>query len=133
MNNLIATCQACGKKNRIPAIKQHLRPQCGHCSAPISLDGKAVPVELNDAGFHDFVHQVSLPVMVDFFSPTCGPCQMMLPVVDVLAKKYVHKCIVAKIDTSKYSQTASLFKIQGVPCFMFFKNGELVDRVEGAV
>jgi thioredoxin 2 len=132
MNSLIIACQSCGKKNKIPAGKQHLLAKCGQCGSPISLSGKAVPVELDDNGFHDFIKQASLPVMVDFFSPTCGPCRQMTPVVDALARKYIHKCIIAKIDTSRHVRTPSLLQIKGVPSFLFFKNGELVDRVVGA-
>ncbi len=93
----------------------------------------AVPVELDDYSFSDFVKQVSLPVMVDFFSPTCGPCQMMAPVVQALAPKYINKIIVAKLDTSRNPQTASFFNIRGVPSFLFFKNGRLVEQIAGAV
>lgn len=57
----------------------------------------------------------------------------MMPVVDSLAKKYVHRSIIAKIDTSKNSRTSSFMKIQGVPCFLLFNKGEIVDRVVGEV
>ncbi len=94
---------------------------------------QAVPVELGDQDFHDFVKQASLPVMVDFFSPTCGPCRSMLPIVDSMAREYINRYIVAKVDTSKSRQIASFFNIRGVPSFMFFKNGSLIDQVTGAV
>jgi thioredoxin 2 len=133
MDSIIVACTSCGRKNRISADKQHLRPKCGHCGAPISLKELAVPVELDDHNFHDFIKQASLPVMVDFFSPTCGPCQMMAPVVQALAPKNINKIIVAKLDTSRNPQTASFFNIRGVPSFLFFKNGGLVDQIAGAV
>lgn len=133
MNNLIVPCSSCGKKNRIPAGKQYLRPKCGHCRASLDLTGRGVPVELGDHDFHDFVKQAPLPVMVDFFSPTCGPCRTMLPIVDAMAREYNEKFIIAKLDTSKDQQIAAFFNIRGVPTFMFFKNGSLIDQIAGAV
>jgi thioredoxin 2 len=133
MNSVIATCQNCSKKNRIPADKQHLGPKCGDCKSPINLTRDAVPVELDDTTFADFINQASKPVIVDFLSPTCGPCQMMTPVVDNLAKQYVGRVIVAKFDTSRNSQIPSRFQIRGVPTFIFFKNGDVVEIVTGAM
>lgn len=71
--------------------------------------------------------------MVDFFSPACGPCQMMMPVVDALAKKHVNKFIIAKMDTSKNPQIAAFFNIRGVPTFYFFNKGSLINQLSGAV
>lgn len=96
------------------------------------MKGQAVPVELGDGDFHGFVEQASLPVMVDFFSPTCGPCQTMMPVVESMAREHVNRFIIAKVDTSKSQQIALFFKIRGVPTFMFFKAGKLIDQISGA-
>ena len=133
MNSVIVSCISCMKKNKIPADKQQLRPKCGHCGELLSLRGKAVPVELNDQSFHNFIRISSLPVMVDFFSPTCGPCRTMSPIVQAMAPKYFNKVIVATLDTSRNPQIASFFNIRGVPSFLFFKNGILVDQLAGAV
>lgn len=133
MNSIIIPCAACSKKNKIPADKQHLKPKCGHCGVTIILNNQAVPVELDDRNFHDFIQKASLPVMVDFFSPTCGPCQMMMPIVQTMAERHVNKFIVAKIDTGRNPHTASFFNIRGVPSFFFFKKGKLIDKIDGAV
>lgn len=133
MNNLIISCSSCSKKNRIPASKQHLAPRCGHCKSLIKLDNQAVVVELGDGDFHDFIKQAPLPVMVDFFSPTCGPCQTMMPVVESMAREQFKKSIIAKVDTSNNQQIATFFNIRGVPTFMFFKSGRLIDQISGAV
>jgi thioredoxin 2 len=133
MNTVIVSCSSCSKKNRIPANKQHLSPKCGHCKATINMANQGVPVELGDHDFHDFVKHASLPVMVDFFSPTCGPCQTMMPIISAMAREHVTKFIIAKVDTSKNQQIALFFNIRGVPTFMFFKNGGLFDQISGAV
>ncbi|MBW2100843.1 MAG: thioredoxin family protein [Deltaproteobacteria bacterium] len=133
MNTLIVSCSSCSKKNRIPADKQYLLPKCGYCKTPINMTNQAVPVELGDQDFHDFVKQAPLPIMVDFFSPTCGPCQMMMPIVNAMAREHINKFIIAKVDTSKNQQIALFFNIRGVPSFMFFKDGSLIDQISGSV
>lgn len=133
MNSLVIACPGCGTKNRIPAGKQHLGPKCGKCKNSISLAGAAVPVELDDAGFAGFIGSATIPVMVDFFSHTCGPCRMLAPTIDAMAKKFHGRVIIAKLDTSRYQMIASQYKIRGVPTLLFFKKGQLVDQLSGAL
>ena len=133
MNSIIVACTHCGTKNRIPADKQHLGPKCGSCKTGISLAGSAVPVELNDSDFQGFINQAAKPVMVDFFSPTCGPCRMLAPTIDIMAKRFFGRVIIAKLDTSHNQTAASQYRIKGVPTLLFFKNGQLVDQVTGAL
>ena len=133
MNSIVVACSNCSTKNRIPADKQHLGPKCGSCKASISLAGSAVPVELDDATLAGFISQASKPVMVDFFSPTCGPCRMLAPTIDSMAKKFIGRIIIAKLDTSRNQMASAQYKINGVPTLLFFKNGALVDQKTGAL
>ena len=133
MNSIVVTCNNCGTKNRIPADKQHLGPKCGSCKNAISLATAAVPVELDDSSFPGFISKASKPVLVDFFSPTCGPCRMLSPVIDAMARKFCGRVIIAKLDTSHNHLAASQYRIRGVPTLLFFKNGRLVDQVTGAL
>lgn len=133
MNSIVVACSQCNTKNRIPADKQHLGPKCGSCGTMIDMGRSAVPVELDDSSFASFINQATKPVMVDFFSPTCGPCQMMSPIIDNLARQFVGSVILAKLDTTRNQLTPSQFKIRGVPTLIFFKNGQAVDQVTGAV
>ena len=131
MNTLIV-CPGCGAKNKIPPDKRHLTPKCGRCSA--SLAG--VPVSgivnpLTDARFQQQVEQSSLPVLVDFYSPTCGPCRMLAPVIASLAESYAGRLLVFQLDTSSQQMSASRFHIKGVPTLLFFKNGSMVDQMVG--
>ena len=132
MNNIILVCPSCAAKNRIPAGKQHLGPQCGKCGAKISTGSNAVPVELTDGEFQSFIQGATLPVMVDFYSPSCGPCQSIAPVIAKLASQYLGKVIIAKLDTSKNPGTAMHYQIRGVPSLYFFKRGAIVDQIVGA-
>ena len=133
MNSIVIACTNCGTKNRIPADKQHLGPKCGSCKAGISLAGSAIPVELNDSDFQGFINQATKPLMVDFFSPTCGPCRMLAPTIDTMAKKFYGRVIIAKLDTSRNQIAAAQYQIKGVPTLLFFKNGALVDQKTGAL
>ena len=99
----------------------------------MSLGGSAVPVELNDSEFQGFINRAVKPVMVDFFSPTCGPCRMLAPIIDTMTKKFFGRIIIAKLDTSRHQMSASQYQIRGVPTLLFFKNGQLVDQVTGAL
>ncbi len=132
MNSLIITCPSCSAKNRIPADKQHLSPKCGKCGKQIDPRPEAVAVELTDTEFKTFIAGSSLPVMVDFYSPTCGPCKAIAPFISKLAKEYLGKVIIAKLDTSTNPGTAMHYKIRGVPSLLFFQNGQVADQIVGA-
>ena len=133
METLIV-CPGCGAKNRIPADKQHLSAKCGRCKGPLAAAPRSGLVNaITDAQFHAQVEQASLPVLVDFYSPTCGPCQMLAPTLDALARDYAGRLLVFKIDTSNQQVNAQRFRIRGVPTLLFFKHGQLIDQVVGAV
>lgn len=72
-------------------------------------------------------------VMVDFWAVWCGPCRMVAPIVDELAKEYEGKLKVLKLNTDENADVASKYRIMGIPTLMFFKNGQTVDQVVGAV
>jgi thioredoxin 2 len=133
MNSLIISCPACKTKNRIQAGKQHLSPKCGKCAQAIEVGTQATPVELMDSEFQSFITEAKLPVMVDFYSPTCGPCNAIAPVVNTMSKEYLGKVVIAKINTSDNPGTAMHYKIRGVPSLLFFKDGKVVDQVVGAL
>ncbi|WP_448872639.1 thioredoxin [Desulfobulbus propionicus] len=129
----VIVCPACGAKNRIPEEKQHLTPKCGRCGASLAgvpISGKVN--HLSDAAFHAQVEQSNLPVLVDLYSPTCGPCRIIAPVVEALAREYAGRLLVFKLDTSSQQMTAARFQIRGVPTLLFFQNGQLVDQLVGA-
>ena len=132
MGGVIVPCPACGAKNRIPEKKQHLGPMCGKCGRRITVGKAAVPVNLGDADFQQFIRSTELPVMVDFFAPTCGPCQAIAPLISRLAGRYAGKIIVAKLDTSEHPGTAAHYQIRGVPSLLFFKHGKVIDQLVGA-
>jgi len=88
---------------------------------------------LTDPQFYQRVEQSTLPVLVDFYSPTCGPCRTIAPVLETLAQEYAGRLLVFKLDTSTQQMSAARFQIRGVPTLLFFKRGQLIDQVVGAV
>ena len=88
-------------------------------------------LELSDASFDKEVLQSKEPVLVDLWAPWCGPCRMLGPIVEELAKEYAGKVKVAKLNTDENAGTAAKFKISAIPTMLFFKDGKVVEQLVG--
>lgn len=88
---------------------------------------------INDSVFAEKVENSSGLVMVDFWAPWCGPCQMLGPSVEKLAEEMAGKVSVYKLNVDENRQTAAKFRIMSIPTIMWFKDGKVVDSVLGAV
>ena len=131
MTAIIVTCPACAAKNRIADTKQHLGPNCGKCKEKLDIKKDAIPIALGDKTMDSFIKSVKLPVLVDFFSPNCGPCTTLGPVLDNLTKQYFGKIIIAKVDTSQNPGCGAHYNIRGVPTLLFLKDGKVVEEMVG--
>lgn len=91
------------------------------------------PIVLTDQSFENEVIKYDKPVLVDFWATWCAPCRMIAPALEEIAKEYDGKAKICKIDVDQNPNIASRFGIMSIPSLLFFKNGELVDKVVGAV
>ena len=125
-------CPSCGATNRVPLekIAQGLQPVCGRCKTPLPVGNQ--PVTVTDANFATEVERSPLPVLLDMWAPWCGPCRMVGPVVEELAKEMAGRVRVAKLNVDENPATAARFNVQSIPTLLVLKNGREVERIVGA-
>jgi thioredoxin 1 len=91
------------------------------------------PIELNDTNFQQEVLDSDTPVLVDFWAVWCGPCRMVAPVVEEIAKEYNGKLKVGKVDVDNNPEVSMKFGIRSIPTLMVFKGGQVVEQIIGAM
>ncbi len=89
--------------------------------------------QVSDTSFEGDILKSEKPVLVDFWAPWCGPCRSVAPIVDDLATQYKDRIKVAKINVDESSQVAMKYQVTSIPTFILFKNGQVADRVLGAL
>lgn len=97
------------------------------------MSEEQVVLHLTDANFDSEVTNSPVPVLIDFWAPWCGPCRMIAPSIDRIARRYSPQLKVGKINVDENPNTAGKFGIMSIPTLVFFKNGKEVDRVIGAL
>ncbi|PKL79831.1 MAG: thioredoxin [Candidatus Melainabacteria bacterium HGW-Melainabacteria-1] len=90
-------------------------------------------MEVTDQNFDAEVIKSDLPVLVDFWAPWCGPCRLISPIVEELAKEYEGKLKIVKLNTDDNPDTATNYHISGIPSLLLFKDGQVADQKVGAV
>lgn len=91
------------------------------------------PVNVNDDAFQKVVLESKIPVIVDFWAPWCGPCKMVAPVLEKIAKEQAGKLLVAKVNTDENPQWSEKYKVQGIPTMLMIANGKVVYTQVGAL
>ena len=132
--NILAQCSNCDTKNRIPVNRLNQGPKCGKCGFPLNvIGGRGVPVDVTDQSFDQEVISQPGAVLVDCWAPWCGPCKMVAPVLDQLAREYQGRVKIAKLNVDDNPVIASRYGIQSIPTMLIFKNGSQVDKMIGAL
>ena len=123
-------CAHCGAVNRLPADRLADDPDCGRCHRAL-LDGQ--PVELSDLNFDAFVRQTTLPVLVDFWAPWCGPCRQLAPQFEAAARQLKGRALLVKVTSDDSPQASAKFAIRSIPTRVRLQAGAEIRRQSGAL
>jgi thioredoxin 2 len=110
MRKATVSCPFCLTPNRVDLTRVEARPKCGECGKPILLDR---PIVVSDKDLERVVRDAEVPVLVDFYADWCGPCKVMAPVLDNLARERAGFVLVAKLDTDRNPTMAVRHAIRG--------------------
>jgi thioredoxin 2 len=127
---VLARCPSCGKTNRLRYENLNRTVRCHNCRT--TLPSPAEPVEAADAAaFDTIVQQASVPVVVDFWAPWCGPCRTMAPELETAAREMAGRALVVKVNTDAVPELGERFRIMSIPTLAVFRQGREISRVSG--
>lgn len=120
------TCPHCGRDNRLPVAAEG-RPTCGHCKQPLPW-----VVDAGDGDFTEVADNAVQPVVVDLWATWCGPCRMVSPALEQVARDLAGRIKLVKVDIDKNPGVSQRFEVQAVPTLLVQDHGETVARQAGA-
>ena len=122
----LTACPTCNKSNRVPSGATG-KPTCGACRSPLPWI-----VDATDASFDSTV-ATSVPVLVDLWAPWCGPCRMVTPILEDLARQRAGELKVVKVNVDDSPGIAARYQVRGIPTLLLFNDGDLTARQTGAL
>jgi thioredoxin 2 len=126
----VQSCSECGAANRVLTTRAGEDPQCGRCHKKI-FPRRAVPV--TDASWKQEVEGSAIPVLVDFWAPWCGPCRVVGPILEQIAREQGGKLKIAKLNVDENPRMAGRFQVQAIPTMILFRGGQELDQLRGAL
>jgi thioredoxin 2 len=128
---VIVTCPNCGQKNRMLYARLSDPVRCGQCKR--ELGPPSVPIEIRaSADFDRVVANASIPIVVDYWAPWCGPCRMVAPEMEKVAARQAGRILVVKVNTEALPDLGDRFGIRSIPTLAVFAQGREVARTAGA-
>jgi thioredoxin 2 len=128
---IVVTCPSCGQKNRLAYGRLGDTVRCGRCKT--TLQAPAAPIEIPSAAdFDRLVAHSSIPVVVDYWAPWCGPCRMVAPELQKVAARQAGQMLVVKVNTDALPDLGERFGIRSIPTLAVFSGGREVGRTAGA-
>lgn len=128
---LVVACPSCGQKNRLAYDRLGDAVRCGKCKN--ALTAPSVPLEISrTSDFDRLVARASIPVVVDYWAPWCGPCRMVAPELQKVAARQAGRLLVVKVNTDELTDLGERFGIRSIPTLAVFAGGREVARTAGA-
>lgn len=124
-------CPQCEKLNRLPFAKLGQGGKCGQCGASLGAVDQPADV-LDETAFDALLRESSLPVLVDYWAPWCGPCRMVAPELEKVARRGGGRFLVAKVDTQRLGRVGARMGVQSIPTMAVYQGGRELERTSGA-
>ena len=122
----VVVCANCGTKNRVPAAADGV-PRCGKCHTPLHW-----VVNASDADFATVVEASNIPVLVDMWAPWCGPCRMVSPALEQIARELAGRLQHVKVNADEAPGLSQRFNVMAIPTLMLLRGGEVIATQVGA-
>jgi len=128
---IVMTCGSCGQKNRVLFERLGQTARCGRCKTEFSATSTPLEVSTSE-DFDRLIAHASIPVVVDYWAPWCGPCRMVAPELVKVAARANGKFLVVKVNTDVLNDLGARYAIRSIPTMAVFSGGREVTRTTGA-